>query len=197
MVMPAREIQRALASGQASFMQSAGQALPVAVNSSGQIMGMARVAGGAGTAGGGIALGATAAVAWPVVLASAVAIAAAMAQQKWLENTLGRLEEALARIENRLRDDDHGVLEAAEHLAALVEPLLTTGLVLAQLRHELAASRQDVEGFYYSRRRFVERTSATSGRSRRSAEARTARRRGHPRSLTNWPTGRPAWSMSC
>jgi len=176
------EIQRALASGQATLMQSAQFALPVAVNHSGQIMGMARVAGGTGAkAGGGIALGAAATIAWPVLLASAVAIGAAMAQQKWLENTLGRLEEALARIENRLRDDDHGALEAAEHLAALVEPFLASGLIPAQLRLELAVARQDVEGVYYSRRRFVERfkrdleKEQTERRSKESTSAWTSR----------------------
>lgn len=145
-----------LKTGRYVLMKSGGKTLTVARHAkSMQFVQHGRVVGGsAGSKAGMLGI---AAATWPILLVTATTMAATLAQQAWLEDTLGRLEAALGRIEDRLRDDDHGALEAAEHLGYWLEPYLADGALPEQLRLELAASRQRVEAVYYARRRFVER----------------------------------------
>jgi hypothetical protein len=148
------EVRRALAHGSLRLMGDRG--LPIAVNHTGQIVEIAKVAGAGAGAGAAVGLGAAAVVAWPVVLASGVATAAAVAHQRWLEQTFAGLADQLDRIETRLRDDDLGTLDAADALVDLAAGFGFDGLP-QQIREELAVARRQVDGIYFSRRRFVER----------------------------------------
>lgn len=152
------EVQRALANGTYRLMNSASRQLPVAVDSAGKIVKIARVMPSAATtAGGGVALGAAAAAAWPIVLVAGVAMAASWAEQRWLEKTFSELRNSLQRIEARLRDDDFGILEAADSLVDLIRQDALEGNIPEFQCWQLAAAQQNVEGIYLSRRRFVER----------------------------------------
>lgn len=152
------EIRRLLASGQAHLMQSGTGTLPTAVDQSGRIVGHARMVGGPGVStGGAMAAGAMIPLAWPLLLGAAVGSAAAWSEQRRMERTFAEMQASLARIEHRLRDDDHGALDAADELVALMRPHLADGRPPGQLCLELAAARQEIERIYRSRHRFVTR----------------------------------------
>jgi len=171
------EARQALLSGRYKLMSSSTGALPVAVNAATNATAeIARVAPNAAVGvGGGIALGATAAAAWPIVLAAGVATAAAWAEQRWLERTFGELQASLRRVEARLRDDDHGAIEAADRLVKLLAADLH-GAVPPLLAGELAAARQSVERVYWARRRFVQRFKTALEERQDAHERRTGER---------------------
>jgi hypothetical protein len=173
------EMRRGLADGTYRIM---GDSLPIAVNRAGRAVEIARVpAADLATAGAGAGIGAGAflAGAWPLVLAAGVATAAAMAQQRWLERAFSGLEGSLERIEARLRDDDLGVLDAADRLVDLVGRFDDLELP-PQLRREVAVARQAVDAVYFSRRRFVQRFKDLIER----AQVESERHTGEP---TPWP----------
>lgn len=157
------EVTKRLATGQLKLMNSAKGSLPIAVNAAtGKTVEIGRVvsrqagrsSGDALKGGGAIALGAAA---WPVALAVGVALAASWAEQRWLENNFRELHSALQRIELRLRDDNFGVIEAADELVGLIRPEIESGNLADLHRTRLAIAQQSVEGIYLSRRRFVDR----------------------------------------
>lgn len=167
------EIQRGLVDG--TYRMASG-GLPMAVDSAGQIAGIARSYGAlGGTAVGGLGVGAALTTVWPVVLAAGVATAAAIAQQRWLERTFGGLSDQLDRIETRLRDDDLGVLDATDDLVHLIASVGVSPLP-QQLREEVAVARRQVEAIYSSRRRFVERLKATIEREQTGHEEKSGER---------------------
>ncbi len=154
------QLRQLLATGEAHLMRSGSETLPVVVDATGKILGHGRVLPNSGLtmAGGGVVLGAAGVVAWPILLAAAaVGAAAAMSEQRWLERTFAGLESSMRRIEFRLRDDDAGLLEAADNTVELVRPSAGAGTVPPQLRMQLAVAQLDVDRVYASRRRFVER----------------------------------------
>jgi hypothetical protein len=169
------EARRGLANGSLRLMGNA--TLPAAVDQAGRIVELARVPSVAVGTGAGVTAGATLMAAWPVALAAGVATAAAWAEQRWLERTFSGLDERLCRIEARLRDDDLGVLTAADLLVDLVADDAMVGAVGEQLRSELAWTRREVERIYFSRRRFVERLKAALETGQTAHEAKTGERR--------------------
>lgn len=152
------EVRSLLRSGQAHLMKSGSETLPTAVDQSGRIIAHARQVGGLSLGGSGaVAAGALMPVAWPLLLGAAVGSAAAWSDQRRLERTFDAMQASLARIEHRLRDDDHGALEAADDLVGLMRPHVVDGRPPAQLCLEVAAARQEIERIYRSRHRFVTR----------------------------------------
>lgn len=155
------EIVRGLQNGTFHLMQSAGGALPTAVNKAGRIVGQARVVGGSAGAGAGAAAvavapgGAALAIAALPVL---VAVAASYAQQRQLEKALESIQAVVDRIEARLRDADFGVIDAAdEYLRLAGDAIRQSGSLPDYLVTELASHRTIVEGLYRARARYVDR----------------------------------------
>jgi hypothetical protein len=171
------EARRALLTGRYRLMSSATGALPVAVNAAtGATAEIARVAPNTAVGvGSGIALAATAAELWPIVLAAGVATAAAWAEQRWLERTFGDLQASLQRVEARLRDDDHGAIDAADRLVELLAADLDDS-VAPPLAAELGVARQAVERVYWARRRFVQRFAASLEERQDAHERKTGER---------------------
>ena len=167
------EARKALLDGRYSLMRSGGDALPMAVDAAGRVAEVARVAPGVATgAGGTVAVGAALTVAWPLALAAGMGAAAAIAEQRWLEKTFGELQASLHRLEVRLRDNDFGVLEAANRL---VDVLAVGGdqAMPSMLRLELAHAHHTVESVYWARRRFVERFKRNLEDAQNKHEAKT------------------------
>lgn len=149
-------VRRLIASGQYHLMDTARGLAPVAVDQTGHITELGRIAPGTAVTGTGLMAGGLLVGAWPIVLAVALAATAAWAEQRWLDRTFNELAASLGRIETRLRDDDFGMLEAADSLVANCRT--SAGLyVPEQLRRELAVIRPRVDAIYLSRRRYVER----------------------------------------
>ena len=91
-------------------------------------------------------------------LFSAVAVAgAALMQLEQANDLLADIDERIKAITQRLQDDDHGEIAAAEALVESVFSMLVAGDVPHQLRLELAVTRQRVNAIYFARQRFVER----------------------------------------
>jgi hypothetical protein len=158
-----------MAALQAGTLKFMGGSMPAAVSQAGKIGEHARLVPGAGAAiGTGGALTLTTAL--PLVLVAA-GVAASIAHERWLQQAFTGLSDQLDRIETRLRDDDLGTLDAADRLADLIVRLATDQLP-DQLRLELAEARQNVEGIYFSRRRFVERFESFLEQSQDDAERR-------------------------
>jgi hypothetical protein len=91
------------------------------------------------------------------ILASGLTAGAAAAQMHQIQAALEDIQKRLLEVVDRVRDDDHGELTAAD---TLVGPLLAAamnGHVPSQLAAELAVHRQRVDAIYFSRQRFVER----------------------------------------
>jgi hypothetical protein len=152
------EVRKGLASGTYRMMESSKGALPMAVDGSGKVVQIAKVAGGTKAGiGGGVALGGAAVAMWPLALAAGVAMAVSWQEQRWLEKSLAGLRSAVQRLETRLRDDDFGRLEAADHLVELLADDVLDGPLPPQFREELAVARRDVEAIYASRKRYVDR----------------------------------------
>jgi len=102
------------------------------------------------------------AVAGPAVALAAGAAAVSVAQQQRLDRTLVVIEQRLDAMIDRLRDDDHGRLDAAEALLDQLEQRISAE-PSAQLRSELAAARHSADAVYFARRRFVERLGEAIG----------------------------------
>jgi hypothetical protein len=93
----------------------------------------------------------------PHLLLSAAVVGVITAQLQEMRIALRRIEAGVDELSQRVRDDDHGELAAANRL---VEELLTAfarQAVPRQLALELAVARQRVEGIHSSRQRFVDR----------------------------------------
>lgn len=149
------DVRRLIATGQYSLDTTTG-ALPVARDQLGRFTEFGRFTPNTAIAGAELAAAPLIAVAWPFMLAIALSAAASWAQQRWLDQTFSALSASLDLIETRLRDDDFGVLEAAD---ALVANCRTAGGIClpSQLRSELAVMRPRVDAIYRSRRRYVQR----------------------------------------
>jgi hypothetical protein len=113
-----------------------------------------------GAAGGGALSGATLAAAGVVMLPIAIAALASYQQQQQLERALADIQATLDRIEERLKDEEHGVCEAAESFLELAASVALSGPLSPYLRNELAAHRARVEAVYFARRRYVHRFKA-------------------------------------
>lgn len=152
-------VKAGLTSGKYSLMSSD---LPIAVNQAHKIVQIAKVSpttalvGGAGPLAGAGAAAASAPI-WPLVLVTAIAVAATLAEHRWLEKNFSALHDALARIEMRLRDDDLGAIEAANHIIDLIRPDLDNGEVHDLHRYRLMVAAHDIDSIYMARRRFVDR----------------------------------------
>lgn len=173
------EVRKALVDGTYRLMGSGD--LPMAIDSAGRVVEIAKVQAGALAASGAgagtaLGLGALASVSWPVVVAAGVATAAAMAQQRWLERAFSGLESQLDHIETRLRDDDLGNLDATDRLVDLLAEL-GFAAIPQQLRAELAVSRRTIDAIYFSRRRFVERLKRTIEQEQNAYEQKTGERK--------------------
>ncbi|MFN3218976.1 MAG: hypothetical protein ACE367_20990 [Acidimicrobiales bacterium] len=97
-------------------------------------------------------------------------LALGIAQQQRLDRTLAVIDRRLGLVVDRLRDDDHGRLDAAEALLELVDGR-DAEVPGSQLRTELAVARQDVEAVYFARRRYAERLAAAIGDAQLAEEA--------------------------
>lgn len=97
-----------------------------------------------------------AALGGPTLAVAVGAVAMSVAQQQRLDRTLAVIEQRLDLLIDRMRDDDHGRLDAAESLLAQIEAR-SAATPSQQLRAELAAARQSVEAIYFGRRRFGQR----------------------------------------
>lgn len=102
------------------------------------------------------------AAAGPAVALAAGAAAVSVAQQQRLDRTLALIEQRLDAVVDRLRDDDHGRLDAAEALLDQLEQR-ASAQPSPQLRSELAAARHSADAVYFARRRFVERLGEAIG----------------------------------
>lgn len=147
------ETLAALRSGQATLMTTkAGETLPKAVSTTtGQVASNARVVGRGG------AVASVAALSGPALGLIALAGAAAYAHQQWLEQTLNRIDQQVLALGQRLRDDDHGRLEAAVNVACSCEEILGRGPLTQTHVNRLSQAKLEADAIYYSRRRFVRR----------------------------------------
>lgn len=144
------EVEKGLREGAYRLMDSAAGTKAMARSAStGQF-----VEHGTVVAGGGLVL---AGVSWPIIAAGAVAVAASVAHQRWLEDVFGDLEAGLARLAQRLVDDDDGELDAAEQLIELIADSAMFGHVSPLVVAEVAEARRRVEAIYFSRRRYAAR----------------------------------------
>ena len=116
----------------------------------------ARVVGSADTAGK-LGAGAVLTTGAVVMLPIAIAAIASYQQQQQLERALGNIQATLDRIEERLRDEEHGVCDAAGSFIDLALQASEHGPLPPYLRAELASHRVRVEGVYGARRRFIGR----------------------------------------
>ena len=116
----------------------------------GTVVGTAATAGKAAT-GAAVMTGAV------VMLPIAIAAIASYQQQQQLERALGNIQATLDRIEERLRDEEHGVCDAAGSFIELALRASEHGPLPPYLRAELASHRVRVEGVYGARRRFIGR----------------------------------------
>jgi hypothetical protein len=139
-------VQEAIAAGSLSLMTGGSGAFPVAVDALGRIRGIARVVPTQVLVGAPIL---------PIVLPAAAAAAASYYQHQALQATIEEIQRVVERIEERLRNDDWGVLEAADQLTQSLIEGDGTFDIPDQLRLELAIARQGVERVFRSRRRFI------------------------------------------
>lgn len=106
--------------------------------------------------------GRLAATAGPAGALAAGAVTMAVVQQQRLDRTLAVIDRRLEVIVDRLRDDDHGRLDAAEALVRQLE-MRVAELPAPHLQAELAAARHSVEAVYFARRRFSRRLGEAIG----------------------------------
>ncbi len=152
------EVMNGLRNGTLKLMTTvSGDQKSIAVNAAsnsivahGQVVGTAATAGKAAT---GAALTTGAVVMLPI----AIAAIASYQQQQQLERALGNIQATLDRIEERLRDEEHGVCDAAGSFIDLALQASEHGPLPPYLRAELASHRVRVEGVYGARRRFIGR----------------------------------------
>jgi hypothetical protein len=106
----------------------------------------------------------------PTLALAAGAVAMSVAQQQRLDRTLAVIEQRIDLVIDRMRDDDHGRLDAAEALLDQLDRRAAEA-PSAQLRAELAAARHGVDGIYFARRRFGQRLGDAIGDAQDEAEA--------------------------
>lgn len=153
----APEVMKGLRNNTLRLMTTAaGDHTATAVDASGKVVANARVVGTMGTAGK-AATGAAMMTGAVVMLPIAIAAIASYQQQQQLERALGNIQATLDRIEERLRDEEHGVCDAAGSFIELALQASAQGPLPPYLRAELASHRVRVEGVYGSRRRFIGR----------------------------------------
>lgn len=167
-------VMQGLRDGTFRLLQTAdGSMTATAVNSAGSFVANGRVVEGAGksvVAGG--TLGTSAVIALPI----AIAAIASYQQQQQLERALKDIQSSLDRIEERLKDEEHGVCDAAESFIAIANSALQSGALPPYLRSELAVHRVRVEGVYAARRRYVHRFKAELERQQVAYEAKKGER---------------------
>ena len=97
------------------------------------------------------------AASWPALLSGGIAVAAAAQQQHQLDAALNEINAGIEDLHQRHIDDDAGALLAAAHLASEVLSASQRGEIPAQIAHEVAIARREVEAVYFSRRQGVRR----------------------------------------
>ena len=112
--------------------------------------------------------GRVAAAAGPAGALAAGAVTMAVVQQQRLDRTLAVIDRRLELVVDRLRDDDHGRLDAAEALVHQLERRVSE-LPAPHLQAELAAARHSVEAVYFARRRFSRRLGEAIGDAQHAA----------------------------
>ncbi len=122
---------------------------------------------GIGTLGRGVG---GAALGGPTLALAAGAVAMSVAQQQRLDRTLAVIEQRIDLVIDRMRDDDHGRLDAAEGLLHQLERR-AADVAPAQLRAELAAARHSIDAIYFARRRFGQRLGDAIGSAQAAAGA--------------------------
>ena len=116
-----------------------------------------------------VVLGGGAAVAaGPAGALAAGAVTMAVVQQQRLDRTLAVIDRRLELVVDRLRDDDHGRLDAAEALVQQLERRVAE-VPAPHLQAELAAARHSVESVYFARRRFGRRLGEAIGDAQQAA----------------------------
>jgi len=149
------EVMRGLRNGTLHLLQTkSGQHTATAVDSASSFVANGRVVGDAGRT---AVTGATVASGAVIMLPIAVAAIASYQQQQQLERALKDIQASLNRIEERMKDEEHGVCDAAESFISVATRSLASGALPPYLRSELAGHRVRVEGVYAARRRYVER----------------------------------------
>lgn len=153
------EVMKGLRDGSLKLMNSSkGGHLSNAVNAvTGRTVTPGHVVGNVAGTGSKAAAGATIATASIVMLPIAVAAIASYQQQKQLEAALADIQATLDRIEERMKDEEHGVCDAAESFIRIASAASASGPLPPYLRSELAAHRARVEAVYAARRRYVRR----------------------------------------
>lgn len=114
--------------------------------------------------------GVGAAAGGPALALAAGAVAMSVAQQQRLDRTLAVIERRIDLVIDRMQDDDHGRLDAAEALVDQLERR-SAAVPSAQLRAELAAARHQIDGIYFARRRFGQRLGEAIGDAQLAAES--------------------------
>lgn len=152
-------VMKGLRDGTLELMRSTkGDQLATAVQAtSKQVAAHGRVVGDVAGTGAKAAFGASLATAGIVLLPVAVASLASYQQQKQLEAALADIQATLDRIEERMKDEEHGVCDAADAFIRVASAASAAGPLPPYLRSELAAHRARVEAVYAARRRYVRR----------------------------------------
>ncbi len=114
--------------------------------------------------------GVGAAVGGPTIALAAGAVAMSVAQQQRLDRALAVIEQRIDLVIDRMRDDDHGRLDAAEALLGQLEAR-SAERPSPQLRAELAAARQTIDAVYFARRRYGQRLGDAIGDAQDASEA--------------------------
>ncbi len=154
------EVMKGLQDGTLKLLTTkTGEQTATAVNAASDFVANGRVVGTVGTAGK-LGTGAGLAATAPVLLPIAIAAVASYQQQQQLERALGNIQATLDRIEERLRDEEHGVCDAAGAFIELALRAAEHGPLPPYLLAELASHRVRVEGVYGARRRFIRRFKA-------------------------------------
>lgn len=91
------------------------------------------------------------------VLPLAAAARAACLHQRWLDKTLKQIDEHVLAVADRLRDDDHGRLDAAVQAVSAVDRSLTAEQLPEHHRLQLAIAVRDVDAVHLPRRRLMRR----------------------------------------
>lgn len=147
-IFPA-DIQQMLKRGSASLMVTDTGRMATAVAKDGKILAHGRVVDAgvkASTAG-------IAAAALPVL----VATAASTAQQQQLEKALASIQASVDRIEQRMKDTEHGICQSADRFVELVRSVRQSDVAAPYLHLELAQHRQAVSSLHDARHLYVER----------------------------------------
>src|SRR5690606_12031148 len=119
------EVMRGLRNGTLHLLQTkSGQHTATAVDSASSFVANGRVVGDAGRR---AVTGATVATGAVIMLPIAVAAIASYQQQQQLERALKDIQASLNRIEERMKDEEHGVCDAAESFISVATRSLASG----------------------------------------------------------------------